>query len=427
MDRRTERAGLVGCYFSNRERERARESMEELEALAEAAGAGVMDRILQERDKPDPALYVGRGKAEELRQRVETGKLDLLIFDEELTPGQQRNLETAIECKIIDRTQLILDIFARRARTREGQLQVELAQLSYLLPRLTGKGTLLSRLGGGIGTRGPGETKLEMDRRRIRNRIARLRRELERVRRQRQLQRARRQGVPVPVVALVGYTNAGKSTLFNALTHAGTVESNQLFATLDPLLRRLILPNGLETVISDTVGFVRKLPHDIVAAFRATLEEVRGADLLLHVIDVSSPEWRRQARAVEEVLAQLEVTKTAVIAVCNKSDLLPAGAGVDAPALPENRSVLVSAKTGAGLPALIQAIMAELESYATEVELLIPYNRTGMLARLHDQGTILAESYEAVGIRVRALIPCSAARSLRRFLLQEVIERTQHE
>jgi GTP-binding protein HflX len=375
--------------------------------------------MLQERSAPDPVFFVGRGKADELCRLAESEELDLVIFDEELTPGQQRNLENKIGCKILDRTQLILDIFARRARTREGQLQVELAQLSYLLPRLTGKGTLLSRLGGGIGTRGPGETKLEMDRRRIRSRIARLRRELEQVRMHRQLQRARRQGIPVPIVALVGYTNAGKSTLFNALTRAGTEESSRLFATLDPLLRRLVLPNRLEVVLSDTVGFVRKLPHDIVAAFRATLEEVREANLLLHVIDVSNAHWREQAAAVEEVLAQLDVTKTPAIAVYNKSDLLPARLPEPATPLPGHRSVLVSAKKETGLEVLLQEIMRELESYAMEVELLIPYDKAGVLSRLHDQGRILEEAHEGEGVRVKVLIPRSAARSIRRFLLHD--------
>src|SRR5262245_38689063 len=306
----SELAAAVGCYRGPRERARAEESLTELEALAAAAGARVLARRLQERVKPDPALFLGRGKVEELRSAVEEAELDLVLFDDELTPGQQRNLEDKIGCKVIDRTQLILDIFARRARTREGKLQVELAQLKYLLPRLTGKGTLLSRLGGGIGTRGPGETKLEMDRRRIRGRIASLERSLDQVRRQRQLQRSRRQGIPLPMATLVGYTNAGKSTLFNALTGAGTVASRPLFATLDPLLRRLRLPTGLEVVLSDTVGFVRKLPHDIVAAFRATLEEVQQADLILHVIDVSNPAWPEQKTAVEEVLAELSVANT---------------------------------------------------------------------------------------------------------------------
>jgi GTP-binding protein HflX len=412
-----ERAGLVGCFFNRREKARAEEFLQELEALAEAAGATVIDRLLQERPAPDPAFFIGRGKAEELRLLAEAEDLDLLVFDEELTPGQQRNLENKIGCKILDRTQLILDIFARRASTREGQLQVELAQLNYLLPRLAGKGTLLSRLGGGIGTRGPGETKLEMDRRRIRRRIARLRRELERVRTYRKLQRTRRQAVPVPIVALVGYTNAGKSTLFNALTQAGAEESSRLFETLDPLLRRLNLPNGLEVVLSDTVGFVRKLPHDIVAAFRATLEEVREADLLLHVIDVSSANWREQALAVDDILVQLDVNKTPTIAVYNKTDLLAAGTIERVPDLPGHLSVPISAKTGEGLSALIQQVMGQLESFAVEVELKIPYTKAGVLSRIHDHGKILDEVYESDGVRINAVIPRSTARSLSRFLL----------
>jgi GTP-binding protein HflX len=354
-----ERAGVVGVYFNRRGRVQAEESLAELEALAEAAGAVVVERILQERPAPDPALFVGRGKAEELRRLVEVHSLDLWVFDEELTPGQQRNLENATGCKILDRTQLILDIFGRRARTREGKLQVELAQLNYLLPRLAGKGTMLSRLGGGIGTRGPGETKLEMDRRRIRNRIARLRRELDRVVTHRDLQRARRKGVPLPIITLVGYTNAGKSTLFNALTQAGTFESDQLFATLDPLLRRLTLPNGLEVILSDTVGFARKLPHHIIAAFRATLEEVRAADLLLHVMDVSNLAWREQAEAVGSVLRELGVQNTPVIDICNKADLLPAE---PADRYPRGCELLVSAKKGRGLTALLERIAGALDS-----------------------------------------------------------------
>ncbi len=406
---------MVGCYASTRGRTGAEESLDELAALADAAGARVLDRVLQERPKPDPAFFIGRGKAEELRLLVEVENLDLFIFDEELTPGQQRNLENKVGCKILDRTQLILDIFARRARTREGQLQVELAQLNYLLPRLAGKGTLLSRLGGGIGTRGPGETKLEMDRRRIRRRISQLRREVEQVRMHRQLQRSRRQDVPVPIVGLVGYTNAGKSTLFNALTRANTEESSRLFATLDPLLRRVSLPNHLEIVLSDTVGFVRKLPHDIVAAFRATLEEVREANLLLHIVDISNPNWRDQAQAVEEVLAQLDVTKTPTIAVYNKADLLPAGAAGPTPALPGHRPFLLSAKTGAGIPALVQGILEELDSFAAEVELKIPYDKAGLVSRLHEQGKVLSQAYESDGIRVQAVLPRSAARSLSQF------------
>jgi GTP-binding protein HflX len=390
--------------------------LKELAALAQAAGAQVCEYVLQERPTPDPAFYIGRGKAGELSEIAEEESLDLFVFDEELTPGQQRNLENRIGCKILDRTQLILDIFARRARTREGQLQVELAQLNYLLPRLSGKGTMLSRLGGGIGTRGPGETKLEMDRRRIRDRISRMKAELEQVRTSRKLQRARRQGVPVPIVALVGYTNAGKSTLFNALTQAGTEESSRLFATLDPLLRRVILPNRLEIVLSDTVGFVRKLPHDIVAAFRATLEEVREANLLMHVVDVSNRDWREQAVAVEDVLGQLDVSKTPTIVVYNKIDLAPVGPDDVLPRAAGHRFCNISARTGEGLASLLKEITAELEAFAMEVTLKIPYTNAAVLSRLHDQGRVLKETYESDGVHVIAIIPRSAARSLHRYL-----------
>jgi len=413
-----EKACLVGCYSSSRDRGRAEESLQELEALAEAAGARVLERILQERPTPDPASFVGRGKAEELRMLVETLALDLIIFDDELSPGQQRNLENRTGCKILDRTQLILDIFSRRARTREGKLQVELAQLNYLLPRLVGKGTMLSRLGAGIGTRGPGETRLEMDRRRIRNRLALLRREIDRVGLHRRQQRSKRQGIPVPVVALVGYTNAGKSTLFNALTQAGALESRQLFSTLDPLLRKLTLPNRLEMVLSDTVGFVRKLPHDIVAAFRATLEEVREADLLLHVIDVSSAHWKEQATAVDEVLRELTAQNKPTIDVYNKADLLhpdakPAG-------LPGKKSVLISAQTGFGLRELENLIASQLESFTMRLELKVPYHRAALLSRLHDQARIKTKTYENDGVRLEVEVPRSAARSLREYMVSKL-------
>jgi GTP-binding protein HflX len=413
----TERAGIVGCCFDNRRRAQAEESMLELVALTRAAGAEVMLRAIQERPAPDAAYFIGRGKAEELRLQAEELDLNLLVFDDELSPGQQRNLENRIERKILDRTQLILDIFARRARTREGKLQVELAQLSYLLPRLAGKGTLLSRLGGGIGTRGPGETKLEMDRRRIRRRIAYLRLELEKVRIHRGLQRSRRKGVPVPIVALVGYTNAGKSTLFNALTQAGTVESVQLFSTLDPLLRRVTLPNKLDIILSDTVGFVRKLPHDLVAAFRATLEEVREADLLLHVIDYSNPEWRGQARAVEEVLNEIEAANKPAVSVLNKIDLMPADTTGDVENSPARGAVRVSATRGDGLPALVERIREELEAFSVQLELVIPYDKAAVLSQLHDQGRVMSEVYQSDGIKVEVELPRSAAVSLRQYLV----------
>ena len=276
---------------------------------------------------------------------------------------------------------------------------------------------MLSRLGGGIGTRGPGETKLEMDRRRIRDRIALLRRDLQRIQAQRALQRTKRQGVPLPVVALVGYTNAGKSTLFNALTHAGAVESGQLFATLDPLLRRVVLPNRLEVILSDTVGFVRKLPHDIVAAFRATLEEVQEADLLAHVIDASSPHWREQAAAVEEVLVELGVQNTPTIVTYNKADLLSLEVQ-ETTRFPGKRPVLVSARTGSGMSALLGRIMEELDGFSVHVELKIPYHRAGLLSRLHEGARITSEVYESDGIRLEAEIPRSSARSLKDFLVR---------
>lgn len=374
-------------------------------------------RVLQERPVPDPAFFVGRGKVDELRAQAEERGLDLLVFDDELSPGQQRNLEDRVGRKILDRTQLILDIFARRARTREGKLQVELAQLSYLLPRLAGKGITLSRLGGGIGTRGPGETKLEMDRRRIRRRIARLRQELETVRRHRGLQRARRKGVPLPVVALVGYTNAGKSTLFNALTLAGTVESVQLFSTLDPLLRRVTLPSKLEIILSDTVGFVRKLPHDLIAAFRSTLEEVCEADLLLHVIDYAGPSWREQAAAVEETLREIGAAGKPVVEVWNKIDLLaPERARELAAAAGDRGPVPISARSGAGLEVLVARIRKELESFSVQVELVIPYEKAAVLSFLHDQGKVTSETYQDEGIRVEVELPRAAAVSLRQYL-----------
>jgi GTP-binding protein HflX len=412
-----EKAMLVGCYQHNRERAHAEESIEELKALAEAAGARVLACVLQERPAPDPAFFVGKGKADDLAELAESRDLDLVIFDDELSPGQQRNLENKIGCKVLDRTQLILDIFARRARTREGKLQVELAQLNYLLPRLSGKGTMLSRLGGGIGTRGPGETKLETDRRRIRNRIALLKRELERVGTHRQLQRTKRQSIPLPIVALVGYTNAGKSTLFNSLTDAGTVESDRLFATLDPLLRRLNLPNGLGIVLSDTVGFVRKLPHSIVAAFRATLEEVCTADLLIHVIDISSQHWREQAAAVGEVLRELEVAATPIIEVYNKTDLVPQSSEMSTCDERAPGPLRISAKKGTGLKALCVRIERELEAFTTQVQLKIPYHHAELVSRLHEQGRILSEVYADDGILLGVTIPRSEAHRLRRYIL----------
>src|ERR671912_383360 len=349
---RSERAALVGLVTTSARRIDADRSLDELAGLADAAGAAVVVRMLQERPKPDPATFIGSGKVASLAAACAEADVEVVIFDNELTPAQLRQLEEKLERKVIDRTQLILDIFARRARTREGKWQVELAQLKYLLPRLAGSGSALSRLGGGIGTRGPGETKLETDRRRIRARIQSVQKEIDQVRQRRSQFRERRQKQSVPTVALVGYTNAGKTTLFNRLTNERAVASDALFVTLDPLVRQVRLPDRRELLVSDTVGFIDRLPHALVAAFRATLEEVADADLALHVIDASSAERERQFDAVQRVLADVGATEVPVIDVYNKVDLL----------LPDEQrrlrtadpaAALLSARTGDGVDELL--------------------------------------------------------------------------
>lgn len=330
----------------------AEDSLAELRQLARSAGARVVEAVLQERDRLDPRYLIGKGKAEEIRGRCEG--IDVVIVDEELSGSQQRNLEQLLGRRVVDRTGLILDIFAQRAQTREGKLQVELAQLDYLLPRLAGAWTHLERLGGGIGTRGPGETQLESDRRRVKTRMAKIRRDLEQVRRHRAVLRRPRQKIPFPVVALVGYTNAGKSSLMNALTQAGVQVRDQLFATLDPTLRRFVLPGGRVALLSDTVGFIRKIPHQLVAAFQATLEEVREAELLLHVVDISHPHAELQQRAVEGVLAELGLADRPTILVFNKVDRL--GEPASFPWGPGSGRVVTSATRGSGLDTLRQEI-----------------------------------------------------------------------
>jgi GTPase len=321
---RQERAALVGLIAGRARRLEAERSLDELGGLANAAGADVVLRVLQERAKPDPSTFLGAGKIETLAASCAETDVDVVIFDNELTPAQLRQIEEEVDRKIIDRTQLILDIFARRARTREGKLQVELAQLKYLLPRLVGASEALSRLGGGIGTRGPGETKLETDRRRIRTRIHAVSTDIEQVRRRRAQLRERRHKASVPTVALVGYTNAGKTTLFNVLTRADAEASNALFVTLDPLVRQVRLPDSRELLVSDTVGFIDRLPHALVAAFRATLEEVADADLILHVIDAAASDRERRMSAVRQVLEEVGATDVPLIEVYNKCDALTA-------------------------------------------------------------------------------------------------------
>jgi GTP-binding protein HflX len=354
-----ERAVLVGLFNGTSRQFDPDHSLDELAGLAAAAGATVVLRVLQERPKPDPATFLGRGKVDALALSCDEIDADAVIFDNELSPAQLRNLEQVLDRKVVDRTQLILDIFARRARTREGKLQVELAQLRYLMPRLVGSGAALSRLGGGIGTRGPGETKLETDRRRIRQRIGVLAREIDTVRRRRSQLRERRHKSSVPTVALVGYTNAGKTTLFNALTGQDAVASDALFVTLDPLIRKVRLPDRRELLVSDTVGFIERLPHSLVAAFRATLEEVAAAELLLHVIDASDPERERRMAAVRNVLTEVGAGTVPTIDVFNKCDRLDAGERARLRALYPG-ALCVSAITGEGRDEIIAALEGRL-------------------------------------------------------------------
>jgi GTPase len=402
-----ERAALVGLFSGPSRNFDPEHSLDELAGLAAAAGADVRLRVLQERPKPDPATFLGSGKVSALAAAADEQSIDTVIFDNELTPAQLRNLETALDRKVVDRTQLILDIFARRARTREGKLQVELAQLKYLLPRLVGSAAALSRLGGGIGTRGPGETKLETDRRRIRHRIGMLTSEIDTVRRRRTQLRDRRQKAAVPTVALVGYTNAGKTTLFNLLTGGEAVASDALFVTLDPLVRKVKLPDRRELLVSDTVGFIERLPHSLVAAFRATLEEVAGADLLLHVIDASSTDRTRHMDAVASVLGEVGAGRVPSVEVFNKCDRLDEGERARLRALHPG-ALCVSALTGEGRDEVIAAMETRLGLDTARVSLSFPVNGDASrerVAELYRVGRIVRHVASDHEVSIEAEIP----------------------
>jgi GTP-binding protein HflX len=385
-------------------------SLAEFQELARSAGAIIAAVLIQRRGRPDPATLVGGGKLDEIIATVASTGASLVLFDHDLTPSQARNVEARLPCTVIDRTQLILDIFARHARTREGQLQVELAQLEYQLPRLAGRGKSMSQLGGGIGTRGPGETQLETDRRKINTRLDRIKQQLEAVRRIRRQQRGRREAVPVPTVALVGYTNAGKSTVFNALTGAEVLASERMFATLDPKLRQLTLPSRRKVLLSDTVGFLRNLPHALVTSFRATLEEVERAELLLHIRDAASPTLDEQKSQVEAVLNELEVGRKPTLQVLNKVDLLPPSF-----ATPPD-SIAISGLTGFGLDHLLHAIDAALTADPLmQEEFSIPQSEGRVLAALERGSTVLNQRFDENTVFLTAVGPKSLIERYRRF------------
>jgi GTP-binding protein HflX len=409
----------------------ADESLAEFRELLISAGGAVAAEVLQRRPKPDPATLIGSGKVDEIAGIAASTNADLVLFDHDLSPTQLRNLEAALPCRVLDRTQLILDIFARHARTREGQLQVELAQLEYMLPRLTGRGKSMSQLGGGIGTRGPGETQLETDRRRIQRRIDQLKLDLEAVRRVRRQQRQRREAVPVPTVALVGYTNAGKSTLFNALTGAHVLSSSRMFATLDPKLRAIELPSRRRVLLSDTVGFIRNLPHTLVTSFRATLEEVAQAEVLLHVRDASSAYGEEQKSQVEKVLGELESLSKPRVEVLNKIDLLPEAerAALNSRSNPSPKgesahgtagaAVAVSAVTGEGLDAVLNAIDTALHSDPiVEADLRVPQHEGPVLAAIEAGMIVHKRSYEGNLVHLSVSGPASLVGRMRRFRKQ---------
>lgn len=388
-------------------------SIDELEELAKTAGSKVLAKIIQKKEKPDPATYIGSGRLKEIRDFCRDNEADLIIFDCELSPSQQRNVENFTDVRVIDRTTLILDIFAARARSKEGRIQVELAQLKYSLPRLGGKGTELSRLGGGIGTRGPGETKLESDRRHIRRRIEALSAELKEIEKRRIRMRSRREKTGIESVAIVGYTNAGKSTLMNTLTNAGVLAQDKLFATLDPTARALTLPDGRQVMLIDTVGLVRRLPHELVEAFKSTLEEAAAAHVILNVCDASSPECSEHLEVTQKLLKELGCESTPVISVMNKCDLVENI--YDMPTI--GKTVMISALQGKGLDRLLKEIEKALPKTRSRAKVLIPFSSGAQAGRIRTEGVVISEEYTPDGILIDGIIPISILEELKEFVI----------
>ena len=408
---RLERVVLVGVWTSGTAID-AERSMRELAALAETAGTLVLDAVIQRRDRPDPATYIGSGKAAELKRIVAQSGADTVICDGELTPGQLRNLEDVIKVRVVDRTWLILDIFAQHARSREGKAQVSLAQMQYMLPRIRGWGEALSRQGAGVLARGPGETKIETDRRRIRDQMAKLRKDLAAMSQTREIQRRSRRKNAIPAIAIAGYTNAGKSSLLNQLTGAGVLVEDSLFATLDPTVRKIKLPSGREVTVTDTVGFVRHLPHQLVEAFRSTLEEITDADLVLHLLDGSDESPVSQLNAVREVLAELGLTEVKELVVINKVDVSDAQTITEMKLLvPE--ALFISAKTGTGLAQLLELIDEKLAATDLVVDLVLPFSAQQLVSRVHKVGRVEKIEHLETGTRIVAAVPAALAEELK--------------
>jgi GTP-binding protein HflX len=414
-----ERALLVGLERTDDSKWEHAESLQELGELVKSAGGEVVETMIQRRQSPTAAYYIGPGKANELAQLCKEQNVGTVIFNDELSPAQSRNLEKVFERKILDRTQLILDIFAQRAKSKDGKLQIELAQLQYLLPRLTGMWTHLSRQSGGIGTRGPGETQLEVDRRRVQEKIARLSRELAEVRQQRSTQRQGRLRQHWPIASLVGYTNAGKSTLLNRMTKSEVYAADQLFATLDPTTRQFVLPNKQKLLLTDTVGFLKQLPHHLIESFKATLEEVAEADLLLHVVDLSHPLYEQQMAAVQTVLEELNAWGKQMIVVFNKIDRVPNPALVEHCLKMHPHSVAISAATGEGLDQLFSEIESQVKSWRLRVKLVLPNDRTALVAELHRVGRVLDLSYRGDEIAITAHVPPQLQGKLRPYMVED--------